>query len=443
MVLRARCQLLAFVFVAGALLAPASAGAADGLLQPARGEAGVTRSKSIVPNARRHRIVEVDASALAATVAPLGMDNDPRRAEKVPPASATVAIELFPDLAVTLEREAVEAAPTGGFAWTGRAKGRRTAFASLVVKDGRITGVVETDGRIFRIDPVPNSANHQVTELDPASYKRDLHRDLPGSADDMGRKKKKPKPAKPGTTTPPTTTPPTTSTNTDIKVLIAYTPQAAAKVSDIQAQAQLAITLANAAFQRSGVKITYTLVGTVAASSYNETAGSYGDVLDDLTGGASGLANVATQRNALQADLVSLLVARNEYCGVAWVVPDPDSGSAAWGTSVVSVDCVSNNTFSHETGHNMGLYHDRYVESSAPNSVYNFGYVDVTARFRDIMSYPDKCSASRVTCTRIPYFSTPLVNYNGVPVGIPQGSAGAADGVRKLNENATGIAGYR
>jgi hypothetical protein len=91
----------------------------------------------------------------------------------------------------------------------------------------------------------------------------------------------------------------------------------------------------------------------------------------------------------------------------------------------------------------MGLYHDRYVQNPAPVSQYNFGFVSVPGRFRTVMSYSNECSASGVSCTEITYYSTPKRSYNGRPVGIAAGSAGAADSVRALNQNRSWISTFR
>ena len=91
----------------------------------------------------------------------------------------------------------------------------------------------------------------------------------------------------------------------------------------------------------------------------------------------------------------------------------------------------------------MSLRHDRYVETATDASVYNYGYVSLAGKFRDIMSYNSLCAANAVACTRINYFSTPLKTYNGYPIGIPQGTTGAADAARKITESKNIIAGFR
>ena len=91
----------------------------------------------------------------------------------------------------------------------------------------------------------------------------------------------------------------------------------------------------------------------------------------------------------------------------------------------------------------MALRHDRYVEAAAGTDVYNYGYVNTLGKVRDIMSYNNACAALGFTCTRISYFSNSKLTYNGYKLGIPQGTAGAADASRKLTEQAAAVAAFR
>jgi hypothetical protein len=129
---------------------------------------------------------------------------------------------------------------------------------------------------------------------------------------------------------------------------------------------------------------------------------------------------------------------RPEYCGIAWIGP-----SASYAYSSINPVCNGSPTLAHELGHNMGLRHDRYVEAAASADVYHYGYVNVGAKVRDIMSYTNQCSALGFSCPRVTYYSNPNILYGGYPMGIPQGTTGAADGTRKLGENATAVAGFR
>lgn len=418
-----------------AILLGGSAASAAGLTTalPATAARSASLFKDPVPGVVRQRDVGIDTAYLAQTIAPLGVDDVAGRARLAPSRPAVVEIELFPGATARLARNRVQEAFGGGFVWAGQEVSGQTAGGDLVVRNGKITGVVTLGGRTYRIDPVPGSVAHRIREIDPSAYPEDIHKHVTLPAL---------KSAKAGKTAPTATRATTTTAN--IAVLIGYTNRARSAVTDITATINLAVSMANSAFTRSKVPIQFTLVGTRFLSTFDETAvASYDQVLTDLTNNTTPFNGLQSARNTLKADLVSVFINRPEYCGIAWGLYNPTTAYAAYGMSVVTIGCVSGHTFSHETGHNMGLRHDRHVEPTAPATQYNYGYVDTVGRFRDIMSYANKCSAAGISCTRIPYFSNPYVLYNGRPTGIRIGSAGAAYGARKLSETRSVISAFR
>jgi hypothetical protein len=294
---------------------------------------------------------------------------------------------------------------------------------------------------------------HRVIELDPRKIPKDLH------APEIPQRFLK----QSGATEPSLAEPQATTTVAVIDVLVAYTKNAKTDSPNILSEINLAISLTNTAYKNSGVLSKLRLVGTREVI-YNEaryggnTNGiAYTKVLCDLTGfncasifgsaynnNATATFNaVRTARTALKADLVVLIRRQGAACGNAWVPFVVSAGSQHLGFSTVTRDygCINGNTFAHEIGHNQGLHHDRFVEPAAPNTKYNYGYVDATTagHFRDIMSYPNKCPS----CTRVPYFSTPLKKYKTKLLGIAQGKPGAADATRSLNEVRNIIGAYR
>jgi Metallo-peptidase family M12B Reprolysin-like len=176
------------------------------------------------------------------------------------------------------------------------------------------------------------------------------------------------------------------------------------------------------------------------SSTYNErTSTDYAQPLYDLTSGTGyNFPAIREQRNSLAADFVTMYADRSEYCGIAWIGPSPN-----YAFSAINPACNGSATLAHELGHNMGLRHDRYVEAAASADVYNYGYVSTQAKVRDIMSYNNQCAALGISCQRVTYFSSPQITYNGYPLGIPKGTAGAADATRKLGENAAAVAAFR
>jgi hypothetical protein len=240
----------------------------------------------------------------------------------------------------------------------------------------------------------------------------------------------------------------------------------------------MAIALANTAFTNSGVLIRFLRVGAANEINYNEAtlygglngATNYLAVLCDLTKTVDcatffGVNNNRTapfnalraKRDAVGADLVVLMRKQGTACGQAWVPSLSGAVSTAnqnLGYSVVTstkggvYNCIEGNTLAHETGHNQGMNHDRiqhkldYGQPNPPASQFNFGYVNKTAAtpFFTIMAYRSSCGNG---CTRIPFFSTPLKKFSNKPVGIPQGTANAADAAKLLNQNKGTVSLYR
>jgi len=81
----------------------------------------------------------------------------------------------------------------------------------------------------------------------------------------------------------------------------------------------------------------------------------------------------------------------------------------------------------------MGSHHDHANASGALYS-YSYGYRTASPQYRTIMAYAPG--------TRIQYFSTPLVSYQGQVLGIASGGS-AADNARSLNNTATTVAQWR
>jgi len=153
--------------------------------------------------------------------------------------------------------------------------------------------------------------------------------------------------------------------------------------------------------------------------------GAFSTNLSNLRNGLQGLQDVAGVRDALGADLVAMLVRPSttpDACGIAFIMTSVSTAFAPSGYSVTDTNCISNLTFPHELGHNMGLRHDWYVDNAITPFVFGHGHVDTSARFRTIMSYPDLCASLGITCARLMAFSNPSLTFNGAPTGVPAGT---------------------
>lgn len=373
-----------------------------------------------------NRFARLSATSLAATLAPPVADTAPS-AERLAKAKAlplTVSVTVAPGLTATFRRLHVDAPDEGGFEWHGTlVSGARFGSAVLLLNNGRVLGQVQIGGRTFRITPLTGEL-HRISEHAPGKLPGDIVVPAPGNRSEA---------AAPDTeATPPAS----------IDVLMVYTKRsrdaAVLAGTSVADESRLAISLANSAYIASGARVRVRLRAMrYAGATYDELARpSYNQLLDDLSTGAM-FAGIRTARTTVGADLVSLMHERTEFCGVAWLVENPSAATKSLGFSVFTRTCISNLSFAHELGHNIGLRHDRFVDSSAGLG-YNFGHVNLTARVRSVMAYNNHCTFSGFNCTRVNMFSTPTRLYNGVTT---LGSA-ANNNTRTLNRNAAAIAAY-
>ncbi len=227
-------------------------------------------------------------------------------------------------------------------------------------------------------------------------------------------------------------------------LLVVYTPAAVSwsgGEANLQTRIVNAVAAANAGYQNSEVGIHLNLVG-MAVTHYQET-GSMQDALARLRSIGDGyMDDVHALRNALNADLVSLVTLDTDYCGYAYINPD-----ATGAFSVVLPTCFSSHTLAHEIGHNQGNAHDQANAKGSPGAfAYSYGYRTCDhpelangQSFRTVMSY--SCTGERVN-----YFSNPRVLFNGAAqTGIDHDldPRRAADNARSMNETAPLVAAFR
>jgi hypothetical protein len=139
---------------------------------------------------------------------------------------------------------------------------------------------------------------------------------------------------------------------------------------------------------------------------------------------------VKTEREEAKAHVVFLLTTIDDYCGLSDVVLADKSTAFA----VINYICaVGNFSLAHEFGHLLGLRHERAVDDNDKPFRNGHGYV-YKAEWRKIMATRKAC-----TCPRIPIWSNPLINYNGVPAGT-EDYENEAD---VINDTAPIIAGFQ
>ncbi len=211
-----------------------------------------------------------------------------------------------------------------------------------------------------------------------------------------------------------------------VRVLFVFTQKALNLMSSsMENYAQACIDIANTAYQNSGINARLE-VAHVYKTAFVENSNDMESSLIAFTETSDGILDeVHGLRDSYSADLCVLIGSYGDYCGIAWLYSDYD-----YSFSVDHVSCaIDNLTFPHELGHNFGAYHDPYV-SSGNSKAYGYGYVNTIKRWRTVMAYNNRCSNSGYNCTRIPYFSTPLINYLGDPLG----TANQNDNARLHNE---------
>lgn len=199
----------------------------------------------------------------------------------------------------------------------------------------------------------------------------------------------------------------------------------------------------NGALSRSGAGITLNLIGMreIPRSIYpaEEEGITTTEELSDMSISTGRLSFVSTDRNTLNADLVSLIVESAPDLpnggGRAYVF----DGNQAKGFSVVTRKSAQfgqimfSYTMSHEIGHTLGAGHARGDPYDYGTYSFSHGYRftgNSGTLWRDIMAYDPG--------TLIPYFSSPLLSYDGRPVG-----AADADNVRTFQQNKNAVAAFR
>lgn len=415
------------------LMAHAQAAPAQPAVQPLfQAAPEVIVAASVNPAVVRTRAVNINFALLNPPVASAAVDGN-----------ATLTLNLFDDVTFTATLDHTEALANGGYAWVGRLAGIEFSQVVLVVIEGVTSGSITLPGANYQIRSDPNGF-HLIHEINDAALPPDLH--LPPSATDS--------------------IPDDIITSADVQaddgsvvdVLVLYTDDARAAAGSVTAIDTLisqSIVQTNNAFSNSQVN---TQLRLVHSAEVNYTEAGFDTDLDRLAGTTDGFLNEAhTLRDQYGADLVTLLVAQRSACGIAFVGNSPQ-----YGFSVINYDCSANLVMAHELGHNLGAFHDWFVDEEkgwAPGGQSdNHGWVNYAGNWRTIMAYGDYCyrQTPSKTCQRIAYYSNPRLVYNGAPIGLTAGSDSTckafdttrpptcdADNARVFNANARTVANYR
>lgn len=297
----------------------------------------------------------------------------------------------------------------------------------LIVRNGdKLTGTIRKNGELYSLQPL-RSGGHALVRVDESKMPVDhpaadyakifrqsqyngrlLRRQIAGT-DANGSIAK---------------------ANAIIRVLVAYTPSAAAASGDIVGKITLAVAETNQGYTNSGVAITMQLAATVA-TTYTES-GNFTTDLTRFRGTADGyMDSIHTTRNSSAADVGVLIINNSSACGLASGI----GSTATTAFAAVHYSCATGYySFGHEIGHLQSARHDPATDPTTTPYAYGHGYRSPTSAWRTIMAYA--CSNN---CPRINYWSNPAKTYGGQAMG----TTTVSHNQRVLNNTAATVAAFR
>jgi hypothetical protein len=334
-----------------------------------------------------------------------------------------------PDLIAVRERIAEHR--DGRKAWIGQLAGERDSQVVLAEVGDAVAGTIRRGRKLYKLLPSADGGA-TLAEVDasdplPSGHMPDPLAGLQLIPDALTQG---------GGVTSNTATTSTTGTANIIDLLVAYSPEA--KLANggqngIEALITLAVAETNQAYLNSQAPVQLRLVGTLETS--DSESGNMSTDLGRLASTTDGyLDDVLTERAALGADVVSLIVNSGNYCGVGYQLGMLHPAYADYAFNVVKDNCATGYySFGHEIGHNLGLSHD-HDNASSGLYAYSYGHQAPDASFRTIMAYT--CVGG---CVRVQHFSNPDIDYAGQPTGV----LNYADNALALVDTAPMVATWR
>lgn len=328
------------------------------------------------------------------------------------------------------------------YTWRGTVVGDQGGTATLVVNNGKVTGMIRTGTEIYAIEPL-GDGNHAVIRVDPGKFPPD-HPPESVKPPKGGKSSEAKAPtlslAGPAITVSPVAINPaiigTLLLKTTINVLVAYTPKAKAAHADMDGLITLAVDEANQSYNNSKIPIALKLVHKYK-TTYTESGNFDTDLTKFRTPADGKMDEVHAKRTTYKADVAVLIIDNGSYCGLAsGIMANTNTAFAA-----VHYDCATGYySFAHEIGHLQGARHDPAADaSSGPVCVnYNHGYLKTAKSWRTIMAYNNAACAGG-NCTRIQYWSNPSVKYLGDATGV----AGANNNALCLKNTRATVAAFK
>lgn len=344
-----------------------------------------------------------------------------------------LGVELPGGGSLALVRESSESAWGDGRIWSGRVQHDPQGSAVFSILGDVAAGSIRADGKLYAVE-YDGAGLHRIRAVDESAMAP------------CGNEASHVIAAPTATTSGPATTPgapgfaalATGGAPPTIDVLVLYTPQARSAeggVAAIEAKVNLAIAETNQAYANSQVVQRLRLVHQSEAAGYVEDP-SFSTMLGNLRSTSDGVLDyVHALRDQYGADMVAMIVAGTQYCGIGYLMTNPSVGFAGNAFSVTSRNCATGYySFGHELGHNMGCHHDRDNASSGAYP-YSYGYRTQNGSWRTVMAYAPG--------TRIQYFSNPNVSYSGQALGVADPASDSAENWKSLNNTGPVVAQFR
>ncbi len=321
---------------------------------------------------------------------------------------AEFLLNLFDGVQLTAVITRIDERGTDDMTLFGKIKNEPISQVIIVVKQSRVTGNIKYRDKVYHIRWM-GALVHSVAEIDWTA----IPQGGPPVESDVSQSIQSDPLDDPAENNAAAST----DDGSSIDIMVVYT-QAAGAMGDVHSEIRLAVDDLNQALINSSVSLTFRLVYT-GMVDYYETGIALTDLNRIERPGDGYMDGVADLRNAYGADLVALITeTMNNWAGLGNL--NGGRGSTLVDYQVFHVTVRSGLTwgvFAHEVGHNLGMHHEKYQDSSGGAYSYSHGYVDLTNRFKTIMSYGTQCVLG---CQTINYFSSAPssgVTYNGYVIG--------------------------